>query len=223
MGVSMSVARRSQLLRWAERSEGWILEDDYDSDFQYEGVPISSLQGLDVYSRVIHIGTFSNVLLSSLRIGYLIIPNDLVERFLAVRCAMDIAPPTLYQAALADFIGEGHFGRHIRKMRLLYRERRDALVRSIRKELPSVEVTGERAGMHLCITVKGILDRDVVRRAAKANLDLVPLSLSYMGKAVRQGFILGFGSTPTDQLDEAVQRLRGILSEACDGTDTGRI
>ena len=219
MGVSMSAARRFQLLEWAERSEGWILEDDYDSDFRYEGVPVSSLQGLDVNSRVVYIGTFSNVLFPPLRIGYLVIPNDLVERFLTVRFAMDIAPPTLYQAALADFIGEGHFGRHIRKMRLLYREHRDVLVRSIRKELPFVEVMGERAGMHLCITVKGILDRDIVNRAAKANLDLVPLSLSYIGKAVRQGFILGYGSTSIDQLDEAVQRLRGVLSEACNATD----
>ncbi len=213
LGVTMSASRRLQLLDWAERSGAWILEDDYDSDYRYEGMPISSLQGLDPNARVIYIGTFSKVLFPSLRLGYLVIPGDLVERFISVRLAMDIGPASFWQAVLADFIQEGHFSRHIRRMRLLYRERSHALVNGIEKELGSaVEVTGEQAGMHLCVTVSGISDREIVNRAARANLWLVPLSSSYMGRAARQGFILGFGSTGTSEMTSAVRKLRNVLN-----------
>ena len=128
LGMTMSASRRLQLLDWAQRSGAWIIEDDYDSEYRYESLPVAALQGLDRDSRVIYIGTFSKVLFPALRLGYIVIPADLVGRFAAVREAMDIFPPTLYQAVLADFLGEGHFGRHIRRMRLLYRERRAALV-----------------------------------------------------------------------------------------------
>lgn len=213
LGVTMTASRRLQLLDWAARSQSWVLEDDYDSDHRYEGMPISSLQGLDPNSRVVYIGTFSKVLFPSLRLGYLVIPNNLVERFVNVRLAMDIGPPTFNQEVLADFIQEGHFSRHIRRMRMLYRDRRNALVSSIEQELGlSVEITGEQAGMHLCVVLKGISDREVVARAARANLCLVPLSNSYMGKTSRQGFILGFGSTPASEMATAVRKFRAVLA-----------
>ena len=124
LGVTMSASRRLQLLDWARRTGAWVIEDDYDSEYRYESFPIAALQGLDRDGRVIYIGTFSKVLFPSLRVGYLVIPPDLVPRFVAVREAMDIFPASLPQAALTDFINEGEFGRHLRRMRALYADRR---------------------------------------------------------------------------------------------------
>ncbi|MFZ0213316.1 MAG: PLP-dependent aminotransferase family protein [Candidatus Acidiferrales bacterium] len=215
LGVTMSASRRLQLLDWAERCGSWIIEDDYDSEYRYESMPVTSLQGLDRNSRVVYIGTFSKVLFPSLRLGYIVVPADLVERFLAVRFAMDISPPNFHQAVLADFIREGHFSRHIRRMRLLYAERRSALIASIRSELGSLaEIAGAQAGMHLCVILKGISDCQVAVRAARQNLSLVPLSPFYVGNAPRQGFILGFGSTPVEEIPSAVRKLRALLAAA---------
>jgi GntR family transcriptional regulator / MocR family aminotransferase len=212
LGVTMSASRRLQLLDWAARSGSWILEDDYDSDYRYEGMPIASLQGLDSSCRVIYIGTFSKVLFPSLRLGYLVIPSDLVERFLMIRLAMDIGPATFSQAVLADFIQEGHFSRHIRRMRVLYRERRNALVEHLAKEFgDAARITGEQAGMHLCVMMNGIPDREIAHRAEGARLLLVPLSSSYMGKTARPGFVLGFGSTAVSEMASAVRKLRGLV------------
>ncbi len=212
LGFTMSASRRLELLDWAERSRAWILEDDYDSEYRYENMPISSLQGLDRRARVVYIGTFSKVLFPSLRLGYLVIPGELVERFRTVRLAMDIGPATFSQLVLADFIEAGHFSRHIRRMRLLYHERRNALLNSLRRALgPGLQVTGEQAGMHLCVILNGIRDREIAQRAAQANLWLVPLSSSYGGKVSQQGFILGFGSTSVEQMPGAVRRLQAML------------
>ena len=137
LGATMSVARRLQLLEWAHSSGAWIVEDDYDSEYRYESMPVASMQGLDPGSRVIYIGTFSKTLFPSLRLGYIVIPPSLVSRFLAVRQANDLCPSHLYQAALADFISGGHFARHIRKTRQLYAERRNALAQALRKEFGS--------------------------------------------------------------------------------------
>jgi GntR family transcriptional regulator/MocR family aminotransferase len=212
LGVTMSASRRLQLLNWAESSGSWILEDDYDSEFRYEIKPIASLQGLDRSSRVVYMGTLSKVLFPSLRLGYIVIPSDLVERFLAVRLAMDISPSMFFQSVLADFIREGHFSRHIRRMRLVYGERRSALIASIDKELGhAAQVTGSQAGLHLCMTVGGISDREVASRATRKNLWLAPLSVSYLGKTPRQGFILGFGSAPADEIPKAILKLCAMM------------
>jgi GntR family transcriptional regulator/MocR family aminotransferase len=214
LGVTMSASRRFQLLDWAQRAGSWIIEDDYDSDYRYDSLPIASLQGLDANSRVIYIGTFSKVLFPSLRLGYIVIPSDLVDRFLAIRRAMDLGPPSFYQEVLADFIGEGHFARHIRRMRVLYRERRSALVNGINEELGSmVEVLGSEAGMHLTVTLQnGSHDLEIAVRAARQNLWIWPLSLSYLGEVSRPGFILGFGSTTVTEVPHAVRKLRKLLT-----------
>ena len=214
LGVTMSASRRLQLVDWAQNSGSWIIEDDYDSEFRYESLPIASLQGLDSNSRVIYIGTFSKVLFPSLRLGYVVIPSDLVDHFLRIRRAMDIGPPTFYQAVLADFIREGHFARHLRRMRVLYCERRTALVDSIRKELGSmVEVRGGEAGMHLAVTLpSGSRDVELAERAAGQNLWIWPLSRSYMGEMSRPGFILGFGSATVVEIPPAVRKLRNLLA-----------
>jgi GntR family transcriptional regulator / MocR family aminotransferase len=213
LGVTMSASRRLQLLEWAQSSGSWIIEDDYDSEYRYDSLPIASLQGLDANARVIYIGTFSKVLFPSLRLGYLVIPSDLVDRFLTIRRAMDLGPPSFYQGVLADFIGEGHFERHIRRMRILYHERRSALVASIGRELRSaVGVYGSEAGMHLTVALQYPgHDVEIARRAASENLWIWPLSPSYLGKVPRQGFILGFGNTTPEEIPRAVRKLRDLL------------
>ena len=212
LGVTMSASRRLQLLDWAESNGSWIIEDDYDSEYRYEGMPVTSLQGLDRNSRVVYIGTFSKVLFPSLRLGYLVIPEDLVERFLAARFAADIAPATFHQCVLADFIGEGHFARHIRRMRSVYAERRNALIESLHQQFGSaMEIQGAEAGMHLSMTLKGISDREISVCGVRENLSLVPLSSFYLGRAAQQGFILGFGSTSVEQIPAAVHKLRTLV------------
>jgi len=213
LGTTMSASRRLQLLEWAHNSGSWIMEDDYDSEYRYEGMPISSLQGLDPGSHVVYIGTFSKVLFPSLRLGYIVIPPDLIERFIAVRLTMDISPPNFLQLVLADFIQEGHFSRHIRRMRLFYRERSSALLESIRNELDvAVTVVGEQAGLHVSVTLPhGFDDHEVSERAARDGLWLVPLSSSYIERPSPQGFILGFSNIPAAEIPRAVKKLRNIL------------
>jgi GntR family transcriptional regulator/MocR family aminotransferase len=214
LGVTMSAQRRLQLLRWAHDAGSWIIEDDYDSEYRYDSSPIASLQGLDENARVIYIGTFSKVVFPSLRLGYIVIPSDLVDRFVVMRRTTDLGCATLYQDVLTDFIGEGHFARHIRRMRVLYRERRTALVESLSKELGSmVEVLGADAGMHLTVTLSnGGNDREIAERAARQGLWAWPLSASYLGNTARPGFILGFGSAAAADIPSAVQKLRNLLT-----------
>jgi GntR family transcriptional regulator / MocR family aminotransferase len=215
LGATMSAARRLQLLEWARRQGAWIVEDDYDSEYRYESMPVASMQGLDSGSRVIYIGTFSKTLFPALRLGYIVIPPALVGRFLAVRQANDLSPSHLYQAALADFMSGGHFTRHIRKTRQLYMERRNALAQALWKEFGSeIEILGAEAGMHLVITLPpGLSDQKISAGAARENLWLWPLSAAYAGKDIRQGFILGFGSTKEDEMIHKVRRLRKAIRD----------
>ncbi len=213
LGYTMSATRRLMLLNWAQSASAWIIEDDYDSEYRFDTKPIASLQGLDVNARVIYIGTFSKLLFPSLRIGYIVIPRDLVEHFTAVRLAMDIFPPYLYQEVLADFIEQGHFGRHVRKMRQILGERRNVLIDSIRNEFGDfLKVHGSAAGMHISVTLPvGFNDREISIRASNERLWLWPLSRYYAGKQPRHGFVLGFGSTPTEQIPTAVKHMRALV------------
>jgi GntR family transcriptional regulator / MocR family aminotransferase len=217
LGVTMSAARRLQLLNWAHSSGAWIIEDDYDSEYRYGGTPIASLQGLDVNSRVIYIGTFSKVLFPSLRVGYLVVPADLLDRFVSMRVAMSIYPPHLHQAVLTDFIDQGHFSRHIRKTRLLYAERRarlkECLERQFGSDLPVLE--GE-SGLHLVVTLPGHTgDIELARRAAARGLWLWPLSRYYLGQPCN-GFLLGFGSVHVSDMPGAVRQLSQVLRGTLD-------
>jgi GntR family transcriptional regulator/MocR family aminotransferase len=215
LGATMSASRRLQLLNWAQSSGAWVIEDDYDSEYRFESRPVASMQGLDVNARVIYIGTFSKVLFPSLRIGYIVIPVDLVERFIAFRFTMDIFPPYLYQEVLADFMQMGHFGRHLRRMRQLYSERRTALVEAIQSEFGDMlEIHGAEAGMHLAVTLpEGFNDTEISERAAKLGLWLPRLSPCYFEENARQGFVLGFASTPTDQIPRAVSQFRASIAD----------
>ncbi len=167
LGATMSAARRLQLLDWAQSAGAWIVEDDYDSEYRYESQPIAALQGIDRDARVVYIGTFSKVLFPALRVGYLVIPRDLVDRFAAVREALDICPPALNPAVLADFIGEGHFARHLRRTSLLYRERRSTLVQGLRALGPRWQVVGAEAGIHLVALGHGCGDRAIPARGPR--------------------------------------------------------
>ncbi|MFY9823884.1 MAG: PLP-dependent aminotransferase family protein, partial [Thermoanaerobaculia bacterium] len=215
LGATLTASRRLQLLDWAQHSGAWILEDDYDSEYRYESQPIAALQGLDRDSRVVYIGTFSKVLFPALRTGYLVAPADLVSRFAAVRAAIDDFPPALYQAVLTDFLAEGHFARHLRRMRLLYRERRGALVEALRSEPgTSLQVLGERAGMHLtAILESGACDRRISEQAASQGLWAMPLSACYLAEPSRSGLVLGYGGTGIPEILDGVRRLGRLLRE----------
>ena len=213
LGATMSAARRLQLLDWAEAAGAWIVEDDYDSEYRYDSQPIAALQGLDRHARVVYIGTFSKVLFPSLRAGYLVIPPDLVGRFAAVREAMDIFPPALHPAVLADFIVEGHFARHLRRTSLLYRERRGVLVESLRALGPRWRVAGAEAGIHL-VALGDRPDRAIAVRAARDGLWAMPLSSCHLGRPRLQGLVLGYGGTAAADIPAAVARLRAAIAAA---------
>jgi GntR family transcriptional regulator / MocR family aminotransferase len=215
MGMTMSAARRMLLLNWAVRTGAWIIEDDYDSEYRFGSRPIASLQGLDTDARVIYVGTFSKVMFPALRLGYVVVPKDLVPAFSAAREATDIFSSTLYQAALTDFIREGHFARHIRRMRMLYMERRKALVEAIRVQMGDMsEVIGTEAGMHLVAGLPSHVDDVAVsRKAAQRGICAMPLSFCYLKPPKRGGLILGYGGANLHQIRDGISKLRmSILS-----------
>ena len=217
MGMMLSAARRMRLLDWATRSGAWIVEDDYDSEFRFGARPFASLQGLDSDARVIYIGTFSKVLFPSLRVGYLVIPKDLVPAFAAARDAADIFSSTLYQLALTDFIREGHFARHIRRMRLLYMERRNVLLEAISAKIgPVLEPVSAEAGMHLVgLLPSGVDDWRVAQAAAQSGVAAMPLSSCWLRRPARGGLVLGYGGTDRRQIHEGVQKLAMVLRKFC--------
>ena len=212
-GVTMSATRRLQLLEWARRAGAWGVEDDSDSEYRYDSNPIASLQGLDEDARVIYIGTFSKVMFPSLRLGYVVMPPDLVPRFAAMRQTMDLCPAHIMQAVMADFIREGHFARHVRRMRPIYAERRRVLVAELERELGHcATVTGDEAGMHLTILLSGKRnDRAIAAKANQQGLYVSALSDLYAGATRRQGLVLGFGNARTSQIPEAVRLLAKIV------------
>jgi len=210
MGMAMSAARRMLLLNWAARSGAWIIEDDYDSEYRFASRPIASLQGLDTDGRVIYIGTFSKVMFPALRLGYVVVPKDLISAFSAARDAADVFSSTLYQAVLTDFIREGHFARHIRRMRMLYMERRRALIRAIHIHMGDMlEVIGAEAGMHLvALLPRATNDVAASKKAAQKGISAIPLSTCYLEPPTRGGLILGYGGANAHQIHEGIRKLR---------------
>jgi GntR family transcriptional regulator/MocR family aminotransferase len=209
MGMTMSATRRLLLLNWAARSGAWIIEDDYDSEYRFGSRPIASLQGLDTDARVIYVGTFSKVMFPALRLGYVVVPKDLIPAFSAARDAADIFSSTLYQAVLTDFIREGHFARHIRRMRMLYMDRRRALMKAIDIQMGDVlEVIGAEAGMHLvALLPRGTNDVAVSRKAAQRGISAMPLSTCYLTPPTRGGLILGYGGANSHQIYDGISKL----------------
>ncbi len=219
LGVTMSLARRLALLEWAGRAGAWVLEDDYDSEYRYAGRPLAALQGLDPGlgrdgGRVIYIGTFSKVLFPALRLGYLVVPPDLVDAFVAARALIDRHPPTLEQAVLADFIAEGHFVRHIRRTRALYAARQAALVTAATRDLAGrLDVCPAEAGMHLVGWLpNGEDDRAASHRAAAQGVETLPLSAYAAEPPGRGGLLLGYTALDEPQIREGVRRLAAALA-----------
>lgn len=213
LGMTMGAARRMSLLKWAIQSGSWIIEDDYDSEYRFGSRPIASLQGLDTSARVIYIGTFSKVLFPALRIGYMVLPKDLVPSFSAALDASAISSSTLYQSVLTDFIREGHFARHVRRMRMLYIDRRKTLINAVETYMKrNVEVKGDDAGMHLVVLLPvGVDDVAVSREAAHNGISAMPLSSCYIKPPDRGGLILGYAGVSPRRIREGVQKLALIL------------
>ena len=215
LGVTMSLGRRLELLGWANRSGAWVVEDDYDSEYRYTGRPLESLQGLDssVEGRVIYVGTFSKVLFPALRLGYLVVPPDLVDAFTSARELTDRHPPTAEQAVLADFIAEGHFLRHLRRMRALYAQRQAALVEEAGRELAGLlDVSPAGAGMHLVGWLsEGMDDREASRRVAVRGVEAPPVSIYGNAPRGRGGLMLGYAAVGEAETREGVRRLAEAL------------
>ena len=213
LGVTMSAPRRLDLLRWATEAGSWVLEDDYDSEFRYDARPLGCLQGMDDGGRVVYIGTFSKTMVPALRLGYLIVPEPLVDAFMAARAAADRHSPTLEQAVLADFVAEGHFARHVRRMRRLYAERQQVLVAAVREELRDrVEIAPSPAGMHLVAWLRpGEDDQQVSASALQAGVEASPLSWYAESRLERGGLVLGWAAYPPDQIRRAVAMLATVL------------
>lgn len=213
LGVALSFPKRLQLLDWAARNDAWIVEDDFDSEYRYESKPIPALQGLDQNGRVIYVGTFSKVLFPSLRLGYLIVPEDLVDAFVAARWICDRSSPLVEQAALADFITEGHFAGHIRRMRALYMERRAVMMAIIRQDMGDILDTWDaEAGMHTVgFLPPGVEDSRVAEEAAKAGLNTLPVSSFALRPLSRGGLLLGYAGFRPDVIRKGMRELELII------------
>ncbi len=208
-GVALSFARRLELLAWARASGAWIIEDDYASEFRYGGRPLASLQGLDDGERVIYIGTLNKALFPGLRLGYAVVPRPLFREFVTNRYLMDRQPSTLCQAVVTEFMQQGHFAGHIRRMRVLYREQRDALAAALVRRLGDrLTVEAPDQGMHLvAYTRKGFSDTAMARSAREAGVIVHAISRMYVKAPPRSGLMLGFCGYPRRTIETAVARL----------------
>jgi len=215
VGVTMSLSRRLEILEWANRTGAWILEDDYDSEFRYSSQPISSLQGLDHGSRVIYMGTFSKVIFPSLRLGYLVVPPELIPAFTAAKNLVDRQSATLSQAVLASFISEGHFARHIRRMRMLYQERLEVLLHSLDTYLSGIIEPGPaEAGMHLVGYLPPSLDdRQVSQVLRTAGIYTIPLSACASLPLQQGGLVLGYAACNPAEIRQGARRMRDLLQQ----------
>jgi GntR family transcriptional regulator / MocR family aminotransferase len=214
LGVTLSLERRLRLIACAKRRQFWILEDDYDSEYRFTGKPLPSLQGLDTSGRVIYLGSFSKTLLPSLRLGFLVLPPQLVEPFRRARSVIDGHSPLTEQAVLADFISEGHFTRHIRRMRVLYQERQSILVEAIDRELMgTLTVKRPEGGMHVVAWLpKGTDDLLLSEYLSTRGIFAYPLSRCSSRRLSRGGLLLGYAALSRSQIQTGVRRLAQALS-----------
>jgi GntR family transcriptional regulator/MocR family aminotransferase len=223
LGTTLSLERRLALLRWAVRARAFVLEDDYDSEFRFTERPLPALQGLDDAGRVIYVSTFSKMLAPALRLGYLVVPEGLVDAFRAARQFGDGHSPVLDQLVLADFIEGGHFERHVRRMRGLYRERQEALVEAVRRRLQgALEIIPAGGGMHLSgLLARGRSDRNVAARAAAAGIDVIALSDVALRPLARGGLVLGYAAFTPAEIGRGVHRLERVIAQASSSSKEG--
>jgi GntR family transcriptional regulator/MocR family aminotransferase len=215
LGVTMSLARRLALLEWAARARAWVLEDDYDSEYRYGGRPLAAMQGIDATGRVIYVGTFSKTMFPALRVGYLVVPPPLAEPFSIAMRHTGHSAPVAVQAALADFIGEGHFAAHVRRMRVLYASRQARLLRAARRRLDGlVDVRPAEAGMHLVAELPAAADDvAIAARASEAGVVVRPISTQYLGRPDRRALLLGYAGVPEREIDRGIELLARVLQD----------
>jgi GntR family transcriptional regulator/MocR family aminotransferase len=206
--------RRLELLAWARKSGAFIVEDDYTSEFRYSGPPLASLQGLDEDERVIYVGTLNKALFPGLRLGYAVVPRAMLAAFATARYLMDRQAPTLYQTVLAQFMQQGHFAAHVRRMRQIYREQRDALAATlVRNAAGLLEVDLPDQGMHLVAYLRGDKrDIEIEADAARAGLVVRAISRFYRSVPPRPGLILGFSGYPRQLIVPAAARLAAVIT-----------
>lgn len=214
-GVTMSLARRLSLLEWARKNDAWIIEDDYNSEFRYAGRPLASLQNLDGCGRVIYVGTFSKTIFPALRLGCLVVPRNLIEIFAAARNLCDCHSPIFEQAILADFIAEGHFARHLRRMRTLYEKRQHILVKEAEKELKELlKISKATSGMHLIgWLAEGFDELKVAEKAFENGLNLSPLASYCVENKLPAGVILGYTGFDEKQIKQGIGKLKEVLEK----------
>ncbi|MGC5701764.1 PLP-dependent aminotransferase family protein [Pseudomonas sp. NFXW11] len=214
-GVIMSLARRLELLAWAERKQGWIVEDDYDGEYRYSGAPLAPLAALDRQGRVIYVGTFGKVAFPALRLGYLVLPPNLVQPF-AQRRAVDVRHSEVStQAVMAEFMAAGHFQRHIRRMRRAALSRRNTLLAGWPQAIAGVgSLPTVAAGLHLTVTVDSLArERELLEQAAGVEVEINGLSSYWLPETTlpedrRAGLVLGFAAVPEAAIEDALGRLR---------------
>jgi len=211
--MTMSLDRRMEVLRWAARSGAFVIEDDYDSEYRFEGLPIPALQCLDRSSSVIFVGTFTKLLFPSLRLGYLVLPPSLVDVFVAFRRGTDLRSSSLDQAVLCDFMVEGHFGRHLRRMRDLYAQRLEALTHYGGQYLRGLlEVSGVRAGLYTAAFLRnGMTSRQAESIAAAHGLETRALDRFTLKRNDPKGLLLGFAAFDEKAIRAGVVRLAAAL------------
>ncbi len=214
LGVTMSLARRLALIDWAKTNNAWIIEDDYNSEFRYAGRPLASLQGLDNHDRVIYVGTFSKTIFPSLRIGCVVVPTNLIDVFSNARALNDVHSSTIEQAVLSEFIAEGHFARHLRRMRTLYHQRQNFLLEECEKHLKGLlEIKKADAGMHLVGWLnEDVSDVEVYEKGVERGLKLAAISSYSVKPPKRGGIIFGYTAFNQKEIEEGVKVTREIIT-----------
>lgn len=214
LGTTMSTGRRRDLLDWAAHENGWIIEDEYDAEYRYSGSPLPALQGMDGSGCVIYVGTFTKMLFNSLRLGFMVVPERVAGAFIAARALLDRHPPTLDQAILAEFILDGHFGHHVRRMRQTYGRRMTALYEAARQRLTGkLEVVQADAGMRTVAWIKTHQsDKEVAERARSHGLELTALSEFTICHRRASALVLGFAGCTTAELRRGVDVLGTVLT-----------
>jgi GntR family transcriptional regulator/MocR family aminotransferase len=222
LGPTMSRARREELLRWADEADAWIVEDEYDGVFRYDGMRPETLRALDRTDRVIFTGSFSTTMFPGLRIGFLIAPPPLIDAFVAAKAVSDRQTSSFEQAILAEFIYDGHFNRHRTRMQTIYAERQARLIERVR-ELAAIEITPSPAGLHVVVPISAqVDDRALSLRAQDAGVIAPPLSPHYLTPAVRRGLLLGFGVADLASIEKAVPPLARCLAQVAERPRTLR-
>jgi GntR family transcriptional regulator / MocR family aminotransferase len=215
VGVAMSLARRQALLEWAKAAGAWIVEDDYDNEFRYGARPLPCLHGLDPDGRVIYVGSFSKSLFPALRLGFLIMPPDLQQQLVAARRAADLHPPTLDQLVLADLMSEGHFERHLRRMRSAYCERRDALLSAADRFCRgALRVRPIHTGLHAVADLDEADGDAVFREAARRGIEVMPLSAYSVSPRPANALVMGFACARPDTLRAGMEQLAAAIEAA---------